>query len=158
MRRRRESDVSGPATSEPTFTLKEAAKLVGVPLRRLRGWLDKDVLRGTLPAPRRGVDRRVTGSDLVRLRAMAELQQLFGAGNLRLGHQPNTVGRRLADWHPTPRWRTLVADGVVIFSTLGKDTLVIDLLPPEEAAARLAQLPVAVIVNLTAMHKMLHRR
>jgi hypothetical protein len=100
----------------------------------------------------------VTASDLVRLRAMAELQQLFGAGNLRLGHQPNTVGRRLADWHPTPRWQTLVVDGVVIFSTLGKDTLVIDLLPPEEAAARLAQLPVAVIVNLTAMHKMLHRR
>jgi hypothetical protein len=101
---------------------------------------------------------RVTASDLVRLRAMADLQRLFGASNLRLGHQRNTVGRQLADWHPTDLWPTLVADGVVIFSALDERTVVTDLLPPEMIADRLAQLPVAVVVNLTAMNATLHAR
>jgi hypothetical protein len=159
MKRRRQSDVSGLRASEPTFTLKEAAKLVGVPLRRLRGWLDKGVLRGTLPAPRRGVDRRVTASDLVRLSAMASLQRLFGARNLRLGTKGATVGRFLADWRPTDQVPTLNAEGIVIFSALDARSLVVDFLPtPEDVAARLAQLTVAVVVNLTAMHNTLHAR
>jgi hypothetical protein len=146
------------SASEPTYTLPEAARRLGIPVRRLRGWLDRGVVRGTLPAPRRGVDRRLTASDLVRVRALADLQQLFGANTLRFSTKRDSVGRLLADW----RWAaqtlpTLHGDIVVIFSRLDRHTTVIDPLPIDDAAARLAQLPVAVVLNLPALVRLLNR-
>src|SRR5262245_6468673 len=83
--------------AEPTYTLPEAARQLGIPVRRLRGWLDRGVVRGTLPAPRRGMDRRLTASDIMRVRALADLQQLFGAKTLRFTPR-DSIGRLLADW------------------------------------------------------------
>jgi hypothetical protein len=103
------------------------------------------------------MDRRLTASDVMRVRALADLQQLFGAKTLRFTPR-DSVGRLLADW----RWAaktlpTLQGDVVVIFSRLDRSTVVIDPLPIEEAGARLAQLPVAVVLNLPALGRLLHR-
>jgi hypothetical protein len=132
---------------EPTYTLPEAARRLGMPVRRLRGWLERGLLRGILPAPRRGMDRRVTASDLVRLRALVELQRLMGAPTLRVARRAMSVGRALTDWQPTPQWPTLLVDGMIVFSFMAPRTVVIDVLAPEAVGARLAEVGVAVVVN-----------
>jgi hypothetical protein len=103
------------------------------------------------------MDRRLTASDIMRVRALADLQQLFGAKTLRFTPR-DSIGRLLADW----RWAaktlpTLQGDVVVIFSGRGRGEVVIDMLPIETAGARLAQLPVAVVLNVTALRRRLHR-
>jgi excisionase family DNA binding protein len=68
-----------------TYTLAEAARELGIPVRRVRGWVDKGVIRA-IAAPRRGMDRRLTAADIALLRqTVVALQAAHGTMAIRPG-------------------------------------------------------------------------
>lgn len=57
------------------FSTEEAAKLAGVERAKIANWQRTGFLRASVPASRRGVDRRYSFRDLVAIRVAADLRK-----------------------------------------------------------------------------------
>src|SRR5438093_12868166 len=87
------------AGSEPTYEARVVARVAGIPIRRMLGWLDPErgVLRPTIAARGRGTRRRFTRGDILQVAIVAELQMVFGSTNLR----PGVIASEVAAWVKT---------------------------------------------------------
>lgn len=72
-----------------SYTNLQVAEAIGIPVRRLEGWVEAGVLEPTLSA---GKQRRWSDEDALRAALVAEVQKIFGT-NLR----PGTAARILND-------------------------------------------------------------
>ena len=102
--------------NEPIYEASAAARVVGIPLRRLLGWVARDVFRPTIAARGRGTRRRFTRGDLLQLSIIAELQALLGS-HLR----PGSIAAEVSEWiEGTGGWPTRRIGsedpGVILFS------------------------------------------
>lgn len=73
------------------YSLQEAARAAGLPVRRLAGWLEQGILVPTIPATGSGSRRGFSGQDVLRIAILAEVQNLFGI-NLRPGTLADKLG------------------------------------------------------------------
>jgi MerR HTH family regulatory protein len=73
------------------YSIREAARAAGVPVRRLAGWLEQHIFVPTVPATGSGSRRGFSGQDVLRVAILAEVQNLFGI-NLRPGKLAGKLG------------------------------------------------------------------
>ena len=77
--------------NDSLYSLPQAARAAGLPVRRLAGWLEQHILVPMVPATGSGSRRRFSGQDVLRIAILAEIQNLFGI-NLRPGPLASKLG------------------------------------------------------------------
>jgi len=78
------------------YEVQAVARAVGIPERRLEGWVERGVVIPTVPASGTGTRIRFSRQDALRVAIIAEIQRLFGTG-LRPGRIAAAFGRD--PWH-----------------------------------------------------------
>jgi DNA-binding transcriptional MerR regulator len=142
-----------------TFAVGQAARALGVPPRRLEGWVERGVLTPALSATGTGTRRRFTWGDLVKAAILVELQSLLGA-NLR----PGTVGAYLADWKEGDlEWMFIDGPphperpGVLLFSSTAPGVVAFNPQPVEHLEGHTRRHGVTIVVNVDLIQDRLRR-
>jgi hypothetical protein len=75
-----------------TYGTQLVASAVGIPPRRLEGWIERQVLTPLVAASGKGTRARLSREDALRVAVIAEIQRLLGV-NLRPGSIGAALGR-----------------------------------------------------------------
>ena len=91
-------DYIGSVAPYELHSTQTVARAVGIPARRLTGWVERGVIVPSAPASGSGTRTGFTPEDILRVAIVAEVQRLFGT-NLRPGSIATTI---LADPFTVP--------------------------------------------------------
>jgi hypothetical protein len=84
------------AVQEVLFDARRAARAVGIPVRRLEGWVARSIVRPSVAGTGPGSRRRFSRADVLVVAFLDELRPLLGGGQRRLSQGP--IARELQDW------------------------------------------------------------